>query len=153
MFVREVVGILSEAVGVDVLSDDEVDAIVQEAVQKPGAVDFMPDEEPSDTDASGTAVPTIMAASIANPTGPILINPILMQGNAPAGAVDMKMQTAKTAGIESGESGRHNKEPMERVKDVLSALERLFYENLKDSGNILETVLTKLQKSSASSSS
>jgi len=150
MFIREVVSMLSEAVGVDILSDDQIDEIVQAGAQEPVAIDMLPEEE--NADASGTAVPTIMAASIANPMGPILINPLLMQRHAPAGTVDMKIQTAKTAAIESGDRSPHAKEPMERVKDVLAALERLFYENLNDSGNILETVLTKLQKGSTSPS-
>lgn len=143
MFISEVVGMLSEAVGVDIFSDDQIEEIVQIGAKDPAAMDTLPEE----ADASGTSVPTIMAASIANPMGPILINPLLMQGHAPAGSVDMKIQTSKTAAIESGDRSPHAKEPMERVKEVLAALERLFYENLNDSGNILETVLTKLQKS------
>jgi hypothetical protein len=148
MFIREVVAMISEVLPTDILSDDQIDEVVAQGAQQDPSAAMMalsPDDIVEGvSDVSGTAVPTIMSGSISAQTGPILINPMLMQTNTPGKSADMKMQAPKAAGMDS-DRAEHAKEAMERVKEVLSAMERLFYEGLNDSGNVLEKILTKLK--------
>jgi anti-sigma28 factor (negative regulator of flagellin synthesis) len=144
LFIREVVGMLSEAVGGDLLSDEEIDTLV-DAVHPPEEMLPTSDEDSVD---GGAAVPTLTVASVVAKAGPVVINPLLMQGGAMVASPDMKMKTAQMSGISSEDRGRHTKDPMERVKEIVAALERVFSESLHTSGDVLETVLSRLQKAS-----
>ena len=147
MFIQEVVGEISEVISMDILSEDQIEEIVKAGAKPSAVMDFMPEEDSVELSESVEAVaPTIMAPSISNKTGPIAINPLLMHG-AVAGESGIKGEkVAKSDGMQPGDRGQHGKEPLERVKDIMSALERLFADKLNTSGNVLENVLSRLQQ-------
>ncbi len=151
LFVREVVGELSEVLSSDILSEDQIDEIVEDGAKPPAVMDFMHEEDTVGISEDGSSLaPTIMSASIANTTGPLTINPLLMHGLSATAADAKAEQFPKTDGIKSGDRGNHAKEPLERVKDILSAMERLFADQLNTSGSVLENVLSRLQQSGGS---
>ncbi len=147
MFIREVVAMISEVLPTDILSDDQIDEVVAQGAQQDPLAAMMA-LSPDDIVEGVSDVPGGSSDDVwlCAQTGPILINPMLMQTNTPGKSADMKMQAPKAAGMDS-DRAEHAKEAMERVKEVLSAMERLFYEGLNDSGNVLEKILTKLNPS------
>ena len=146
MFIREVVGELSEVLSSDLLSEDQIEEIVKEGAKPPAGMDVMHEEDSVDLSGDESAAPTIMAASIATTNRPLAINPLLMQGLSTAAGEAKSGQVPKTDAVQLGARGQHAKEPLERVREVLSALERLFADKLNTSGSVLENVLTRLKQ-------
>lgn len=146
MFIREVVGELSEVLSSDLLSEDQIEEIVKEGAKPPAGMDVMHEEDSVDLSGDESAAPTIMAASIATTNRPLAINPLLMQGLSTAAGEAKSGHVPKTDAVQLGARGQHAKEPLERVRDILSALERLFADKLNTSGSVLENVLTRLQQ-------
>ena len=146
MFIREVVGELSEVLSSDLLSEDQIEEIVKDGAKPPAVMDVMHEEDSVDLSGDESAAPTIMAASIATTNRPLAINPLLMQGLSTAAGEAKSGHVPKTDAVQLGARGQHAKEPLERVRDILSALERLFSDKLKTSGSVLENVLTRLQQ-------
>jgi len=146
MFIREVVGEFSEVLSSDLLSEDQIEEIVKEGAKSPAGMDVMHEEDSVDLSSDESAAPTIMAASIATTNRPLAINPLLMQGLSTAAGEATSGHVPKTDAVQLGARGQHAKEPLERVRDVLSALERLFSDKLNTSGSVLENVLTRLQQ-------
>ncbi len=146
MFIREVVVELSEVLSSDLFSEDQIEKIVKEEAKPPAVMDFMHEEDSVDLSSDESAAPTIMVASVATTNRPLAINPLLMQGLSTAAGEATSGHVPKTDGVQLGARGQHAKEPLERVRDVLSALERLFSDKLNTSGSVLENVLTRLQQ-------
>jgi len=146
MFIRDVVGELSEVLSSDLLSEDQIEEIVKDGAKPPAVMDVMHEEDSVDLSGDESAAPTIMAASIATTNRPLAINPLLMQGLSTAAGEAKSGHVPKTDAVQLGARGQHAKEPLERVRDILSALERLFADKLNTSGSVLENVLTRLQQ-------
>lgn len=154
-FIKEVVSMLSEAAGVALLSEDEIETLVQEIgdptdvtaltpftntpIEDTTNIESVDLPENTDTD--------LMSGTLAVQSTGKFINPVLMAHAASAtGTNKSDTMVTKVSGgdMQSNERLPSAKDPLERVRDILSAMERLFSDKLNDSGSVLETVLSRL---------